>query len=208
MKKAKKFFTEEEKARIETAVRGAESRTAGEIVPMVVDESYDYPQAEMVSSAFFSLAVSVTLAWAFGDSSIWVFLPLFFLFYFVFKGVIRALPALRRRIIPPAEMAAEVEEKALLAFLEHGLHRTRGETGILILISLLEHRVYVLADRGINAVVPPHTWDEIVATVTEGIRQGRTADALCAAIDRCGDLLQAHFPRQADDTDELPNLIV
>lgn len=208
MTKAKDFFTDEEKARIEAAVREAEGRTAGEIVPMVVDESYDYPRAEMVGAAFFALATAVTVSWAFGGSSVWVFLPLFSLLYLPYKWLILALPGLRRRLIPPAEMTAEVEEKALIAFLEHGLHRTRGETGILILLSLLEHRVHVLADRGINAVVPPHTWDEIVATVIEGIRQGRTCDALCAAIGRCGDILEANFPRLSGDTNELPNLIV
>jgi putative membrane protein len=205
---AKNFFTEEEKTRIQEAVREAEGRTAGEIVPMVVDESYDYPRAEMVGAAFFSLAVAVTFAWWFGHSSVWFFLPLFFLLYLPFKALIRALPALRRRLVPAAEMTAEVEEMALISFTEHGLHRTRDATGILILISLFEHRVHVLADRGINAVVPPHTWEEIVVTVTEGIRQGRTCDALCAAIRRCGDLLEAHFPRREGDTNELPNLIV
>ncbi|MBE0599442.1 MAG: TPM domain-containing protein [Desulfuromonadales bacterium] len=206
--RAKNFFSEEEKQRIEAAVREAESRTAGEIVPMVVDESYDYPRAETVGAAFFSLAVSVTLAWAFGGSSVWVFLPLFFLFYFPFLWLIRNWWGLRRRLVPTVEMDVEVAENALVCFLEHGLHRTRAGTGILILISLFEHRVYVLADYGINAQVPPRTWEEIVHTVTAGIHQGNTAEALCAAITRCGDLLQEHFPRQADDIDELPNLII
>ena len=208
MKKARNFFTEEEKTRIEAAVREAESRTAGEVVPMVVDESYDYPQAETVGAAFFSLAVAVTLAWAFGNSSVWVFLPLFFLFYFPFLYLIRNWWGLRRKLVSATEMDVEVAENALVCFAEHGLHRTRAGTGILILISLFEHRVHVLADYGINAKVAPHTWEEIVETVTAGLHDGRPCEALCAAVARCGDLLQEHFPRQADDVDELPNLII
>lgn len=208
MMRARNFFTAEERARIVAAVEEAEKRTAGEIVPMVVDESYDYPRAEMASAAFFSLGLSVTLSWAFGGSSVWVFLPLFFLFYFPSLLLIRALPGFKRRLVPAAEMTSEVEEMAFVSFIEHGLHRTRGGTGILILISLFEHRVHVLADYGINAKVPSHIWDEIVETVTAGIGEGRTCDALCAAIARCGDLLQEHFPRRPDDKDELPNLIV
>jgi putative membrane protein len=88
------------------------------------------------------------------------------------------------------------------------LHHTRDKTGILILVSLFEHRVFVLADRGINKQVPKETWDEIVHIVTEGIHSGRTCDALCAAIFRCGELLEVHFPKKTDDTDELPNLIL
>lgn len=205
---AKTFFTAEEQKRIEQAVEAVEERTSGEIVPMVIEASYDYPRTEILGAGFFSLATAVFLAWLFGNESIWVFLPLFFLFYFPFKLIIKRTPALKRRLTHPAEIDAEVEEKALVSFLEKGLYRTRDETGILILISLLERRVHVLADRGINAKVPPRTWDEIVETVVAGIKAGRTCDALCTAIGRCGDLLEEHFPVRADDTDELPNLII
>jgi putative membrane protein len=205
---AKTFFTAEEQQRIEATVRAVEQRTSGEIVPMVVDQSYDYPQAEIVGAGCFALASASLLSWYFGGASVWVFLVGFFPLYFLFKAIIRSTPGLKRRLIHPAEITAEVEEKALVAFLEQGLHHTRDETGILILISLFEHRVFVLADRGINAVVPLHTWDEIVQTVTSGIHEGRTCDALCSAIDRCGELLEGHFPAKHDDTDELPNLIV
>ena len=96
----------------------------------------------------------------------------------------------------------------MVAFLERGLHYTQDETGILILISLLERRVHVLADRGINRLVPRSAWEEIVGLVTEGIRSGEPCDALCTAIERCGDLLAESFPPRAANRDELPNLIL
>jgi len=208
MAKANNFFTSEEKSRIEAAVREAELKTSGEIVPMVVDASYDYPRAEIIGGGCFAMGTALLLAWAFGASSEWVFLPIFLALYLPFKWLVRFTPGLKRLLIHPTEITTEVEEKALVSFVEQGLHHTRDETGILILISLFEHRVHVLADRGINAQVPPGTWEEIVAVVTGGIRQDRTCEALCAAIGRCGELLEGHFPRKADDTDELPNLIV
>jgi putative membrane protein len=208
MKKASDFFTEEERRRIEAAVRRAEARTSGEIVPMLVDASYDYPRAEIVGGGCFAMGAALLLAWAFGGSSEWVFLACFLALYLPCKLLVRSLPPLRRRLIHPAEIAAEVEERAMVAFVEHGLHRTRDANGILILVSLFEHRVRILADAGINAIVPPSTWDELVAGITAGIRAGRTADALCAAVDRCGELLAAHFPPQAGDRNELPDLIV
>ncbi len=205
---AETFFTREEQERIEVAVRAAEARTSGEIVPMVVSEAYDYPRAEILGAGLFSLATGMTLAWAFGNASIWVFLPVFLLAYLPFKALLRACPDLKRRLIHPDEMTAEVEEKAMVSFLDRGLHRTVDGTGVLILISLFEHRVHVLAGRGIDQVVPSGTWDQVVQTVTAGIREGRACDALCAAIETCGDLLARDFPRRADDIDELPNLIL
>ncbi len=202
------IFSATEKERIEAAVRQAESRTSGEIVPMLVAESYDYPRAEILGAGFFALATAVSLSWALLNESLWHFLWIFALSYFPFKLLIRKVPALRRRLIHPAEIDAEVAERAMVAFLEQGLHHTRDETGILILLSLFERRVHVLADRGINAVVPPATWDGIVATITAGIRRGQTCEALCSAIETCGKLLEEHFPVKADDRNELPDLIL
>jgi len=204
---AETIFAPDEKERIEAAVREAEGRTSGEIVPLVVNESYHYPRAEILGAGWFCLGLGILAAWAFGGSSVWIFLPVFLLAYLPCRWLIRTLPGLRRRLIHPDEIDAEVEEKALVAFLEHGLHRTRDATGVLILISLFERRVRVLADRGISAVVPQETWDGVIATITAGIREGRTCEALCSAVERCGDLLQERFPRREDDTDELPNLI-
>ncbi len=205
---AKNLFTAEEKLRIEAAVKQAESRTSGEIVPMVIDESYDYPRAEILGAGLFSLAAATSLSWAFLGESLWHFLWLFALCYFPFKLLIRSLPVLKRRLIHPDEISAEVKEQAIVAFLENGLHHTRDETGILILLSLFERRVYVLADRGINDVVPTDTWDGIVNTITSGIHSGDACTALCNAIENCGKLLETNFPVKSDDTDELPNLII
>lgn len=205
---SKTFFSEPEQQRIKDAVEAVELRTSGEIVPMVVEASYDYPRTEILGAGLTALPTALFLTWLFGGDSIWFFLPLFVAFYLLFVSIIRRTPALKRRLTHPAEMDVEVEEKALVSFLERGLHRTRDETGILILISLMEHRVHVLADRGINAKVPPGTWDEIVSMVVAGLRSGDACAALCRAIDRCGDLLEEHFPVRRDDTDELPNLIL
>lgn len=205
---AKEIFSEQEKQLIESAVKRVEKCTSGEIVPMIVDESYDYPRAEILGAGLFSLAAGITLSWAFFGESLWHFLWIFVLCYFPFKLLIRKIPALRRRLIHPEEMSLEVEEKAIVSFLEHGLHHTRDETGILIFISLFERRVHVLADRGINNVVPANTWDGIVQKITDGMHRGETCHALCAAIDMCGRLLEEHFPVKDDDVDELTNLII
>jgi putative membrane protein len=205
---AKELFSEEEKQLIESAVKRVEKCTSGEIVPMIVDESYDYPRAEILGAGLFSLAVGITLSWALFGESLWHFLWIFILCYFPFKLLIRKFPALRRRLIHPEEMSLEVEEKAIVSFLEHGLHHTRDETGILIFISLFERRVHVLADRGINNIVPANTWDGIVQKITDGMHRGETCHALCAAIDMCRQLLEEHFPVKDDDVDELTNLII
>jgi putative membrane protein len=146
--------------------------------------------------------------WLFSGASHWAFPLVFLIFYYPCLLLFRHLPGLKRLLISPQEFDAEVREKALVTFVEHGIYRTKGGSGILILVSLFEHRVFVLADAGINDRVPLQTWDEIVATVTRGIVEKRACDALCQAIGRCGDLLAQEFPRLDNDSNELPDLII
>ena len=207
MKKAAEFFTAEDKARIEAAVRAAEQRTRGEIVPLVVDAAHTYPRAEIHGGALFALATAANSAWWLFDGSLWIFLAIFLACYWPYRLLLRFLPPLLRLLIHPAEIDLEVAECAKVTFLDYNLHRTREGTGILILICLFEHRVQVLADHGIYQAVPAETWQQVADMVTAGIKSGRTCDALCEAVAYCGDLLAEKFPPRADDRDELPNLI-
>ena len=208
MKRAEKFFTEEEQTRIKAAVQACEARTSGEVVPVLVDAAYDYPKAEIIGGGSFAVGLALLINWFYVGASHWIFPATLLVLYYPCLLLIRHLPGLKHALISPVEFDAEVREKALVTFVEHGIYRTRGGSGILILISLFEHRVFVLADAGINARVPLHTWEEIVATVTKGIVEKRACDALCQAIGRCGDLLAHEFPRQDDDQNELPDLII
>ena len=208
MKTAADFFTTQQKQQIETAVKAAEAKTSGEIVPMVVDSSYEYPRAELIGGGTLALAAAALVSWAIGGESIWWFIPVFITGFFLFQQLIRNLPDLKRKLIRPEELTEEVKEKALVSFLQQELHQTRDRTGILILISLFERRVQVLADSGINAKVPEQTWDEIVTIITTGLKSDDACAAVCKAVERCGELLTEHFPIKEDDTDELPNLII
>lgn len=174
---------------------------------MVVDCSAAYFEAEMIGSGSCALASGLLVSWAVGGESIWWFLPVFIISFVLTRQLIHSWPALKRKLIDPRQRDRAVREQAMLCFVEHGLHRTRDQTGILILISLLEHRVQVLADAGINAKVSAQLWEEIVEKITAGLKSGQPCPALCQAITRCGKLVEDHFPRRDDDSNELPDLI-
>jgi putative membrane protein len=79
---------------------------------------------------------------------------------------------------------------------------------VLIYISVFEGRVWILGDRGLDAVAPAGFWQAVVDQVTAGIRAGQRAEAICAAVERVGALLAAHFPARPGDTNELPDVIL
>lgn len=205
MKNPETFFTKEEQERIEQAVIAAESKTSGEIVPMIVTASGRYAEAELAGVAFgLILGTMMELIWhdPWGPVHAYLWWPI--------GGAILGyaaarIPALKRRILPRHRIAEAVHLRSLAAFAGEGLHHTRDETGILLFASMLEHRVIVLADRGIDSKIEPETWQTVVDTITEGLKTGRACDGFCQAIERCGDILAVHFPIQKNDTNEIAN---
>jgi putative membrane protein len=143
-----------------------------------------------------------------GNQNMFLFIGLFTFFLIFFHELIKRALWLKRYFISRKEIDAEVKEAAVTHFFKHGLYRTREKSGVLVLISVFERRVWVLADEGINAKVPEGQWEEVVKMITDGIKQNRPADAICAAVEKIGDLLKTHFAIRPDDVDELQNVII
>jgi putative membrane protein len=211
---AKIFLSDDERIRVETAVKEAEKLSAGEIVVLIISASYQYPLAIVIGAAAFALPLALIFTllvgrWLWiGGQNIWLFLGFLTVFFILFHEIIKRIPWLKRFFISRREIDDEVKEAAITNFFNHDLYRTRDETGVLVLISVFERRVWILADRGINAKVSEGQWDDIVKMITDGIKQKRSTDAICEAVEKIGELLKRHFPVKPDDTDELDNLII
>ncbi len=212
-KLAAKFLTLAEREKIRSAVAEAEKTTSGEIVPMVVSSSYDYPMANVLGGVAISLPLSLLLTpvigrwfWI-GGQNMWLFLGFLIALFLLFHQVVGRTVWLKRVFVSPREIEEEVEEAAVVSFFQEGLYRTRESSGVLIFVSVFERRVWILADRGINEKVGTGKWDEIVQGIVAGIRGKRQADAICEAVKKTGELLKTHFPGRPDDRDELKNLI-
>ncbi|MGE5303527.1 MAG: TPM domain-containing protein [Alphaproteobacteria bacterium] len=205
---AQTFFTNEEKTRIEQAVTEAEKKTAGEIVPILVSASGTYAEVELLGMSL-GLVLGTLAAFLFHDPWAYVHSQLLWPLGGAAIGfLLCTIPTVKGRFIAKHRIAEAVQARSLAAFTAHGLHYTRAHTGILIFVSLLEHRAVVLADRGINEKVAAGTWNEVVQILTGGIKSGDACQAFCRAIERCGAILAQHFPRSADDADELSNKLV
>jgi putative membrane protein len=211
METTDRFFSPADLEAIQTAVREAEARTSGEIVPYVVERSDEYPTAAWKGAALGALlGPMVALAfhrwtdlwgWPLG---IWIALPA------PLGGALGYLLALlgpvRRWMAGEPTLDTRARRRAAAAFLEAEVFRTRERTGILLFVSLFERRVVLLADSGIHQKVDDTAWEEITRRLARGIREGRPGPAMIEAIRACGELLERHgVERQADDQDELTN---
>lgn len=230
--RSRNFFSDEENTRIREAVAAAEAHTSGEIVAMVVPRSDSYREAEILGavlvSGFLALLAEVaiqlfslwfaTSGWGHGGRlqaelvlygvSVWTYLPLTFLLFFPLRYLFRRYESLKLAFVGRRRIDEAVRERAVRAFYEKGLYRTRDETGILIFLSLLEHKVWILGDRGIDGKIPRQEWQDLAGELSRGMREGRACDALCSVIAACGAELGRHFPRKPDDTNELEDGII
>jgi len=206
--KAEKFFSDEERERIKKTVQEVETRTIGEVAVMVVDSSDQYIEAEVMGGVFLGSLISLVLAMAFFHSSLWSFIWLSFIFYFPAKYIFGKVPHLKTGFIGLKRKEHTVMQRAERAFYEKGLYKTRENSGVLFFLSLLERKVWVLADVGIYKRIEQETLNRFANMVSQGIREGRACDALCQAIKESGEVLASHFPMEPGDTDELSDEVM
>lgn len=201
--KAEDFFTPGEQLQIRHAVAAAEKGTSGEIATMVVTRSDSYREAVTLGAVLAAGLAALIVAITSHHVTVWTYIPLTALLYYPAMLLINRVPSLQRPFITRNRLNESVRERAVRAFYEKGLYRTRHETGILIFISLFERKVWILGDRGINARIDPQSWQKLAETLSSGLKEGRACEALCSVINSCGEELAHHFPREADDSNEL-----
>ncbi len=205
--KTRTILSPNDAERIRLAVADAESRTCGEIVPMIVNASDAYTNlhvAGAMTCAITAFVIGMILAPQSHPS--W-FLILEVLGY-VFGSLLFRIDSFFRLFLSRHEMEAKVTDRAIRAFYEHDLYKTQASTGILILASLLERRVHILADSGIHEKVGTAKWVEAADILTRALKQKRAGDGFCEAIAVCGKLLATHFPVAGKNPNELSDQII
>ncbi len=195
-------------ADVRAAVRAAETRTVGEVVPVIVERSDRHPGARWGAALAALLLGSLLLI----DILPWTS-PILLLLCQLGLGALGALlaaflPDVQRTFISERRATEVAEEQALQEFVTQGLQETVGRTGVLVFVSLLERRVVVLADEGIASDVADDAWVPVDRAVLAGIRAGSLRTGLIDALQLVGDILAGHAPGTPDDENELADRVV
>lgn len=103
------------------------------------------------------------------------------------------------------ERKLTLHEFALKNFRELGMDKTKGKSGVLLFFSLSERAFQIIADEGIHKKVGDEYWIDLAATLTSHFKEKKFCDGICKVVKEIGGTLAKEFPRQADDTNELPN---
>ena len=102
---------------------------------------------------------------------------------------------------------ATPRERAVAMFGKLRVWDTEQNNGVLIYLLLAEHRIEIVADRGLNPHVGPAEWQAIADEMSAAFRGGALEAGLNRAIDAVDALLRRHFPAQegAPNPNELPD---
>ncbi|WP_095011681.1 TPM domain-containing protein [Tsuneonella mangrovi] len=219
-------LTEADRQAVAHAVTRAEGDTAGEIMTVVAERSDGYTDVALVwavAAAFTAIAALWFLPEFYlglvdrllGEwNAQWTPRGIFGLALFVgilkFAGtwLIQLWPPLKYFLIPGPIKSKRAYARAVQIFRVGAEKRTTGRTGILIYLSLREHRAEIIADEAITSCVEPEVWGDAMAAMLTHLKDDRIADGMVAAVEKVGEVLAAHLPRQPDDVNELPDRLI
>lgn len=214
------------RALVAAAVTEAESATSGEIVTVLADASDGYTDVALLwaaGAAFTAMSVFAAFpepfldrwdAWFVGWGHEWttgqIASMVIGLGLIKFLGVmlVQQWQPLKFALIPGPTKTIRVHNQAVRQFKVGAERRTTGRTGVLIYLSMREHRAEIVADESIAAKVSAEVWGEAMGDMLAEIRKGRIAEGLAVGIRDVGFVLAEHFPRGSEDVNELPDRLI
>lgn len=221
-----KNLSEADHILVSQAVGMAEKTTDGEIVTIAASQSDSYKDIALIWAACASfIAMSFT---AFFPS---LYLDiLIFLFgswdnivgYGEFAWFITTIGAtkflgvwlilkwrpLLIALTPPWIKSQRVRARAVDLFRVGTQSKTAGKTGVLIYLSMSEHRAEIVTDEAIASKVSPEKWGDAMAALISHIKQGEAGKGMAEAVSQIGAVLSEFFPKTDANPNELPDILI
>jgi len=198
------FFTDAAKKRAALAVKHVEAQTSAEIVVAVRQLSGSYRDAHLVGAGLLGFIVLLLL----------LFLPQSFevrgmpLDVAIGSAVGYALVSrselFRRLFTGKRARRLRVESAAKAAFVDFGISRTTGRTGVLVYVSVLERCASLVGDTALQTDALKKVLEATESALSTAIGRG-DFEGFISELEKLGAALAPALPRAADDVNELPD---
>lgn len=219
-------ISEADHALVTAAVAQAEHRTSGEIVTIVTDLSDHYEDIALAwasAIAFVALAAyaifpdfyigllnMATGGWnhEYTPSEYAALLLTAVALKWVGSWLILKWMPLRLALTPNGIKMARVRSRAISLFKVGTEAKTVGRTGVLLYLSMKEHRAEIVADVSIASKVAPEIWGDAMVALIDQVRAGQPGKGMADAVAQMGVVLAEHFPKGTDNPNELPDRLI
>lgn len=216
------MLTEAERASLTKAVARAESMTNAEFVPVIARESGRYDRAEDIAGLWGAMIVTAAMLWFWPAESTehgsWGPDPRYLLIGRILAGMVAGflvgvflshrIKTLRRLFVPRREVDEEVSRSARMVFFDQRIHHAPGRAGLLIYVSVFEHRAFLLADERLLAACGQAQLDEWCQRLTSQLKTTSIANAITSLLEHASAQLAATLPRSSDDCNELSDAVI
>jgi putative membrane protein len=211
---------------VSDAVTAAERRTNGEIVTIIADYSDHYGDvanlwasvvafAALSAMALFPQFYLGLLDWTSGgwqhvysiSAYLGIVLIIIAINWTAMRLIMNWMP-LRVALAAKGVKQRRVRKRAVDLFKVGAQGRTIESTGILIYLSMREHRAEIVADEAIASKVAPETWGDAMIALIGHVREGRPGQGMAEAVSQVGAVLAQHFPKGDDVVNELPDRLI
>ncbi|MDP9421758.1 MAG: hypothetical protein M3Q19_02810 [Pseudomonadota bacterium] len=218
-------LTADDHAKVSAAIAAAEAKSDGEIIAITADQSDAYHDvglhwavlAMVAVLAFFAAMPQQLVQWHDrlqgwsaepGHRELLTLLLFFALLKFLAVLFLLKWRSLRMILTPGSTKTRRVRRRAIMLFKAGAERRTIGRTGILIYLSMAEHRAEIVGDEAITKVTTPETWGEAMTALLTHVKAGRPGEGIVAAVEIIGDVLAEHFPKSGEDSNEIPDKLI
>ncbi len=213
MKDATKLFSTEDLNRLKDQITKLEKGTDAEVVCAVATESGRYDRAECLCGLTFGLLALITGnkyaaagTWD-ASGSISVGAQVILMIGGFVAGALLASywHPLRKLFVRNADMVAEVNRCAHYVFSKKGIGSTKHQGGVLIYLSLFEHRLEIQCDQAVASKLKPDDLESIRDAVLKSVAIGEFTEGLLAGMKESETLLSKALPKSATGTSSLSN---
>jgi putative membrane protein len=211
---------------VTAAVADAEQHTSGEIVTIVTDLSDHYDDIAMAwasAVAFLALVIYATFpdfyvglitrlsgGWGheYTTGEYVALLVTAVALKWVGTWLILKWTPLRMALTPKAKKLARVRNRAISLFKVGTESKTQARTGVLLYLSMKEHRAEIVADEAIASKVAPEVWGDAMVALLDQVKAGNPGAGVAAAVAQMGLVLAEHFPKGSNNPNELPDRLI
>lgn len=211
---------------VTAAVAEAEAATSGEIVTIVADLSDHYEDmafawasvVAFVALTFYAIFPDFYLGlvdrllggWAHEYSAneyVAMICTALVLKWLGTWALLQYIP-LRLALTPPRLKMARVRARAVSLFKVGAEAKTVGSTGVLLYLSMKEHRAEIVADSAIADKVAPEVWGDAMVALLDQVKAGKPGQGMAEAVRQMGVVLSEHFPKGSENPNELSDRLI
>jgi uncharacterized membrane protein len=111
------------------------------------------------------------------------------------------------RVFLTKKSTADASADARIEFHKLGMHKTKLRNGVLILVAPKSQNFAIVGDEGIHKKCGQEFWQATALQMETYFKRQEFEQGILLGIKLLGETLARHFPRQADDRNELSDSI-